>query len=197
MNNEIDARGKACPIPVMMAKKEADRNILKFTISVDNITAVKNLKRFGKNSGYKTTVTGDKSDYTVYFTKNDDQFVISDDILPSAETKGWAVFAGREGIGGGEPELGASLIKMFFYTLAEDDNIPRYILFMNKGVYLPAYNKQIIEQLNILKEKGSEILICGTCLNFYGIKETPDIGTVSNMYDITEALKSVSKVITL
>lgn len=197
MNNEIDARGKNCPIPVMMAKGETDRNVLSFCILVDNVTAVENLKRFGENAGYRITVTDRDADHIVSFLKTETHSSIQNSDHPKKRSGSWAIFAGGEGMGEGEIELGASLIKMFFYTLAEDDDIPCYILFMNSGVKVPVYNEQAIKQLCILEEKGSKILVCGTCLNYYNIGEDLKIGTVSNMYDITEALKSVDKVITL
>ena len=41
--NHIDAKGKACPMPVMMAKKEMDTGCEALSITVDNAIAVQNL----------------------------------------------------------------------------------------------------------------------------------------------------------
>jgi selenium metabolism protein YedF len=86
---------------------------------------------------------------------------------------------------------------MFFYTLTQDENIPSYILFMNDGVKATTNNDQVIEQLITLSEMGAVILVCGTCLNYYNITDKLKVGTVSNMYDIVNAMKAVDKVITL
>ena len=108
------------------------------------------------------------------------------------------VFFNKEGLGNGDAELGMNLAKMAIFTLSESENIPTYVLFMNGGVKLTTgVEPQIIENLNTLIEKGTKVLVCGTCLNFFGIKEDCKVGTVSNMYDILGAMQEVSKVITL
>ncbi|NLP30103.1 MAG: sulfurtransferase-like selenium metabolism protein YedF [Clostridiales bacterium] len=193
MNKIIDARGKNCPIPVIMAKKEIDSNIDFFTLLVDNETAVENLKRLANNSDYETKIVEDNSDFKVEFTRE----ASADRETKKDSDKTWAVFVGREGIGDGDIELGSSLLKMFFYTLTQDENIPSYILFMNDGVKATTNNDQVIEQLITLSEMGAVILVCGTCLNYYNITDKLKIGTVSNMYDIVNAMKAVDKVITL
>lgn len=190
---QVDARGKACPIPVVMAKKETEKGIENFTILVDNQTAMENLKRFGNSSGYKTTVSEKGSDFEIFFAKSED----SCGCTVIENFRDWAVFVGKEGIGDGEPELGTSLMKMFFYTLAQENDIPSYILFMNAGVKVPVENEQVVEQLKVLSEMGTQILVCGTCLNYYKLTDKLQIGNVSNMYDITSAMKTVEKVITL
>lgn len=193
MNKIIDARGKNCPIPVIMAKKEIDSNIDFFTLLVDNETAVENLKRLANNSDYETKIVEDNSDFKVEFTRE----ASTDRETKKDSDKTWAVFVGREGIGDGDIELGSSLLKMFFYTLTQDENIPSYILFMNDGVKATTNNDQVIEQLITLSEMGAVILVCGTCLNYYNITDKLKVGTVSNMYDIVNAMKAVDKVITL
>ena len=85
---------------------------------------------------------------------------------------------------------------MFFYTLTQEKDVPDYILLMNAGVTL-ACNEEISGHLQTLAEMGSEILVCGTCLNYYGLKEEVKVGTVSNMYDIVSCMKKASKVTTL
>ena len=88
-------------------------------------------------------------------------------------------------------------MKMFFYTLSEDNNLPKSILFMNSGVKVATLNEQAIEHLKVLENKGVDILVCGTCLNFYGLENELAVGRISNMYDITNAMKTAAKVITI
>ena len=89
-------------------------------------------------------------------------------------------------------------MKMALYTLAQSDNPPAYVLFMNDGVKLPAGDEQqVIESIQALLDKGTTVLVCGTCLNYYGLSERLKIGTVSNMYDILSAMQRADKVITL
>ena len=108
----------------------------------------------------------------------------------------YSVFVGKEIIGSGSEELGKNLMKMFFYTLSESDDIPKYLLFMNDGVKVPTNNEQAIEHLKELENRGVEILVCGACLNFYNLEEKLEVGKISNMYDITNAMKATDKVIT-
>ena len=115
----------------------------------------------------------------------------------TAKPKNWALFIGKNFIGDGSEELGGSLMTMFFYTLAESNDAPRYILFMNSGVKLVVENDQVVEHLQTLQAKGSEILVCGTCLKFFDLEGNQKIGTVSNMYDISERMHMADKVITL
>ena len=109
----------------------------------------------------------------------------------------WSVFIGKEIIGAGNEELGKSLMKMYFYTISEGDDLPKSVLFMNDGVKVPTLNEQAIEHLMDLEKKGVKILVCGACLDFYGLEENLKVGKVSNMYDITNCMKEASKVITL
>ena len=100
-------------------------------------------------------------------------------------------------MGEGDPELGHSLIKMFFYTLSEKPDLPSAICFMNGGVRLVTENEQTIEHLKVLEQKGVKLIACGTCLNFYGLTDKLQCGTIGNMYDIVETMTKAGKVITV
>ncbi|MEY8359771.1 sulfurtransferase-like selenium metabolism protein YedF [Anaerotruncus colihominis] len=199
MNRIIDAKGKNCPIPVVMAKKEIDGGLTAFTIEVDNATAVENLQRLADSQGFRTTVQSGGGVFSIDFTKAPcEPCAAADAVISQGPSSGkWSVFVGREIIGDGDPELGASLMKMFFYTLTQSADLPASILFMNGGVKLPVHNEQIVEHLRELLTKGVEILVCGTCLNFYHLAEQLQVGTVSNMYEIVERMKQAGKVISL
>ena len=189
----IDAGGKQCPIPVIMAKKQLEAGEQDVEIVVDGPTQVGNLERLGDALGRKATSEpfGDK--FLVKFANGE---TIKGAQVAEADT--YAVFFNTNAIGTNNSELGGNLAKMAIFTLSESDNIPAYVLFMNEGVKLPAGDEpQIIENLNTLIEKGTKVLVCGTCLNFYGIKDDLKVGTVSNMYDILGAMQEVSKVIKL
>ncbi len=58
--NKIDTSGMACPQPVLMTKKELDKNPLGADIIVDNNTAKENVKRFLNNKGYSVSIKEDK-----------------------------------------------------------------------------------------------------------------------------------------
>lgn len=194
MNNFIDALGKACPMPVIMAKKEIDGGNSSFTVAVDNQIAVENLKKLAESQSFQTVVEEKDNNFHVSFSKG--ETTAATEPVKSA-VKNWALFVGKDFIGDGSEELGNSLMKMFFYTLCESNDIPRYILFMNSGVKLAALDEQVVEHLKTLQEKGSEVLVCGTCLKYFEIADQLKTGAISNMYDISERMHLADKVITL
>ena len=193
--NFVDALGKACPMPVIMAKKEIDAGNTAFVVAVDNEVAVENLKRLAESQNYQASVENKDGNFHVTFTG--EGAVVAAEETKDSKPANWALFVGKDFIGDGSEELGNSLMTMFFYTLSESNDPPRYILFMNSGVKLPVENDQVVEHLKTLQDKGSEILVCGTCLKFFNIADSLKIGTVSNMYDISERMHAADKVITL
>ena len=53
----VDARGLACPLPVLKVQQEVKKNNpTTLEVLVDNNAAVQNVTRFANNSGYKVTV---------------------------------------------------------------------------------------------------------------------------------------------
>ncbi|MBR2674683.1 MAG: sulfurtransferase-like selenium metabolism protein YedF [Mogibacterium sp.] len=189
----IDAAGKQCPIPVIMAKKELESGAQDVEIIVDGQTQIDNLTRLGDSLGRAASAEAFGDKFLVKFANGETKQ--GADI---AEANSYAVFFNTDSIGTNEGELGRNLAKMAIFTLSESENIPSYMLFMNEGVkLLTGAEPQIIENLNTLIEKGSKVLVCGTCLNFYGLTEDLKVGTVSNMYDILGAMQEADKVIKL
>ena len=189
----IDAGGKQCPIPVIMAKKELEAGEQDVEIIVDGPTQIGNLERLGDALGRKATSEAFGDKFLVKFANGE---TIKGASVAEADT--YAVFFNTNAIGTNNSELGGNLAKMAIFTLSESERVPSYVLFMNEGVKLPAGDEpQIIDNLKTLIEKGTQVLVCGTCLNFYGIKDDLKVGTVSNMYDILGAMQEVSKVIKL
>lgn len=198
MSKIIDARGKNCPMPVIMAKKEIDGGIKFFTVQVDNKIAVENLKKLANSQGFEVKVNEVDGNFDVKFSNGCEE---CEEILAKVENRkplgDWSIFVNKSIIGVGDEELGQSLITMFFYTILESKDYPRSILFMNDGVKVPTLNKHSIEYLKKLEESGVELLVCGACLDFYGLQEKLSAGKISNMYEIVDSMKTASKVITL
>lgn len=209
MEKKINALGKPCPMPVIMAKKEIEKGEKELAVQVDNRAAVENLKKLAASCGYLSKVKEEEETFVVSLwedceecreileqTENREK----DEKTVSAENSGsrnYVVFIGKEWIGDGDHELGKNLMRMFFYTLTESKELPKAVLFMNGGVKLAVGDEQMISHLEILQKKGVEVLVCGTCLSFFGLLEQLKTGKVSNMYDITEKLQAAGKVITL
>ncbi|MBQ0017844.1 MAG: sulfurtransferase-like selenium metabolism protein YedF [Clostridiales bacterium] len=190
----IDASGKQCPIPVIMAKKELEAGTQDVEIIVDGQIQVDNLTRLGDSLGRAATSEAFENGFLVKFA-NGETKVGAAAVIDNS----YAVFFNTNAIGANNSELGGNLAKMAIFTLSESEQIPSYMLFMNEGVKLVAGDcePQIVENLSTLIEKGTKVLVCGTCLSFYNIKDDLKVGTVSNMYDILGAMQEVSKVIKL
>lgn len=206
MKTTIDAIGNACPMPVIMAKKEIETNHGNFVIIVDNPIAVENLKKLASKMAYRVMVNEDENHFLVSFNSDQPDTMIAQRKSPELErmvdetgmkAPSWVFFMGKEAIGEGNKELGIRLAEMFFYTLTEAVDLPESILLMNAGVKLATLNNQVIGHLKVLKEQGVTILVCGTCLDYYGLSEELAVGEISNIYDITEKLLATSKVVSL
>lgn len=194
----IDATGKACPAPVILARKELAAGCADLTVAVDNEAAVGNLTRLGNSMGLTVESEQREGSFQVHFRGKAMVAAEQPAVGRTAAGCGYAVFIGKDQVGAGEGELGYNLLKMALYTLSQGEAIPASILFMNSGVKLPAgQEQQVIDSLNQLAGKGTEVLVCGTCLNYYGLTEQLKVGQVSNMYDILGRMQAADKVITL
>lgn len=195
---EIDARGKACPLPVVLAKKALDAGETEVLVRVDNAVAVENLRRLAASTG-RTAQSGEEADGFAVTIAGDGVPCACEVIEPAAMERPsgapLVLFIGKDHIGEGDMTLGRNLMRMFFLTLSEGDTVPGSILFMNGGVLLPVEDEQVIEALRSLEQRGAEILVCGTCLSAFQMADRLRIGTVSNMYEIQKRMLEAGRVI--
>lgn len=198
----LDCKGLACPMPVIMTKKELEQESVEAVeVTVDNLTAKENLLKLGKSLGIEGRVSQKQGNYTVVLEKEQNgqsltqegadvvaQDQSSDPVRETAEV----VLITSEFLGKGDDELGKILMKGFLYTLSETMPYPKKVLFLNSAVKLTTENDEAVVNLKKLEEKGTMILSCGTCLDFYHLKDDLKVGVVANMYDIVEGLKSTT-----
>ena len=98
-------------------------------------------------------------------------------------------------MGSGNDELGKVLIKGFIFAVTQLDELPKTMLFYNGGATLTTEGSDSLEDLKSLEAQGVEILTCGTCLDYYGLKDKLAVGSVTNMYSIVETLAGADKII--
>ena len=177
---QIDARGLDCPKPVILTKKalEETDNI---SILVDNEVARDNVRRFGENGGYDVTIL-ENSKGIELFLKNKGNNQEENDRSPVV------ILIKTDVFGDGEKALGALLMKNFLISLLESDDAIENLIFMNKGVMLTTTSEAALPILKDLETKGTRIFSCGTCLDFYELKDQLKIGEITNMYSATELL---------
>lgn len=200
MIREIDAKGLACPKPVILTKKELDSlSGGSVRTTVDNETARENLSKLAKSMGLEYRVEELGGDvFAVTIIKSGDG--LEEDMegttarIPDGE---FVIAIQSDKMGKGDDELGVILMKSFIYTVRETSPHPKAILFYNGAVRLTTKGSAVVDDLKGLQDEGVEIISCGTCLDFFGLKEKLEVGEVSNMYTIYEKMQSASNTITI
>jgi len=204
MKRSIDGRTLPCPQPVIKVKQAFDEGgFRELEILVDNQAAVENITRFAENSGHNIlSVTEDGNISSIIIENLDDEISTTPEIETTEEilrsgNNASNIFINSSTIGTGEQKLGEKLMEAFIYTLTEMDRKPRHILFMNSGVKVTVEGSSSIENLRDLEKSGVELLICGACLDYYGIKDKLEVGKVSNMYEIAAILTGEGNTVTV
>ncbi len=200
MEKKIDCKGMACPLPVVNAKKAAEElkegDIL--AVQVDNEIAVQNLSRFAEHKGFAVSAQKNaENDFTVTMNIGAGAAMLDEEITCEVDhkEKGLIVVLSANVMGKGDEKLGTSLMKAFVFALTKQDKLPETILCYNTGAYLTCEDADTLEDLKLLEAEGVNILTCGTCLDFYGLKEKLAVGSVTNMYDIVERMEKATKVV--
>ncbi len=198
MPKTVDARGLACPQPVILTRvalQEADAVLA----IVDNETARQNVTRMAEKAGYAVQAETRGDGIYLHIGRPAGATAPAPAAAPaSAPAAGPLVLViPSETMGRGDDELGAVLIRGFFHAVGQVAPQPDTIIFFNSGVKLVVEGSPVLEDLRALADQGVELLACGTCLGHYGLKEKVAVGVVSNMYTIAETLLRAGKVVHL
>ena len=191
----IDCRGLACPQPVITTKKALDQ--LKegeMIVIVDNASSCNNVERFLQSQGCTVEIKEEGQDFHLHIqkTKSSRSSELSQD---EKKVQKVVVYINSHLMGVGEEALGAILMRSFLKTLLDMEIKPSRLILINSGVRLATESSEVLETLGKLSEKGIEILSCGTCLDFYGLKEKLKVGKISNMYDIAQSLMEADRLV--
>lgn len=217
----IDAFGETCPKPVIRAMKAlaepgADGSV---RVLVDNTVAVENLKRLAASKqgsaevaevegGWAVTVSGVPAELAGNPQGTDAALAEAGIACPvpgdgdaaapaPAARRQVTVFVGSSTFGQGAEELGRILIKGLVYAFSQADEVPHRIVFFNDGARLTCEGSEMLDDIRELERRGCEVLTCGTCLDFHGIKDRLAVGGVTNLYAISEIALGPDKIVTL
>ena len=199
----IDALGQPCPIPVVKAKKalqELPETGGEVQILVDNTIACENLAKMAAGLGYGYALQQQgESRFSVTLSRGKSAALESEVCcVPAVSTgQGLAVSIGQNTMGKGSDELGTILIKGFVFSLTQLIPPPDAVLLFNSGVHLAVEGANTVEDLRTLADLGTRIRICGTCADYYAVKDSLAVGEVTNMYGIVEELAQAASVINL
>lgn len=193
MSNIVDARGLNCPQPVILTKRVMDKDEADRLVTiVDQTAALENVTKLAQSQGYDVEVEDKEGDYYITMIRSSE---IPADDLDTQENI--AILITSRYFGQGDEELGRILMRSFLYTLTELNGRVNNIIFMNSGVFLSTEGSEVLEILQGLSQEGVEILSCGTCLDFYGLKDKLAVGEITNMYTATDILSRADRSITL
>ena len=196
---EIDARGLACPAPVLQTKaalQEGTPDGLK--VLVDNAASQQNVQRFLESQGFRTVLEQAGADYVV--TGRGDSIPAAQP-QPATEAhddaKKIMVMCTTDRLGFGDDALGLKLMVNFLRTLKEMGDELWRLVFVNNGVKLTIDGSEVLADLKSYESAGLKILVCGTCLDHFNVLEKKQVGETTNMLDIVTAMQLADKVINL
>lgn len=194
---EIDARGLACPEPVIRTKNALEQeNATQVQVVVDNPASQENVQRFLDSQGFATAIEAKGQDYYIMGSRDtvpEFQAVAGED--DGDAPKKIAVVCATDRMGYGDDELGKKLMISFIKTLKEMGDELWRLVFVNNGVKLTIADSQVLEALQEYEKEGLHILVCGTCLTHFGLLDDKQVGETTNMLDIVTAMQLADKVI--
>ena len=203
MISEVDARGLACPEPVLKTKAAVEQpDVSVIRVQVDNDAAVENVSRFLTYQGFQVSVDSFADHSLVEGVREatdgapgaDQEELASDG---DGEKQKIVVLIGSRTFGEGDDVLGQKLMISFLKTLKEMGDDLWRLIFVNGGVHFAIEGAELLPDLVALEEQGITILVCGTCLNHFNILEKKRVGQTTNMLDIVTAMQLADKVITM
>lgn len=196
----VNAMGDNCPIPVIKTKKAMQEITGPETIEVlvDNEIAVQNVTKMAVSSGGNVTSEklGEKEFKVTIQMNGAVAKETGEEAVCTPDCKGdTIVVIASDKMGSGNDELGKVLIKGFIFAVTQLEELPKAMIFYNGGATLTAEGSDSLEDLKSLEAQGVEILTCGTCLNYYGLTDKLEVGSVTNMYTIVEKMAEAGKII--
>ena len=204
---EIDARGLACPAPVLQTKATLqEENPGRVKVVLDNAASQQNVQRFLESQGFQTTLEQNGDDYLVLGTGDSEGVPRAASAeAQSAEAPLTAegdhqkimVMCATDRMGHGDDELGLKLMVNYIRTLNEMGPELWRLVLVNNGVKLAIEGSKVLEDLKGYEAGGLKILVCGTCLDHFDLLERKGVGETTNMLDIVTAMQLADKVINL
>ena len=213
-NRTLDLRGLACPQPVVETRRAllelGDNRESGLTVLVDNPAAAENVSRFVASQGWKVGKRTEEQETITLAIGRDPEPGADNETEQTTETNSrnqpeprsmetpaptGVVYLNSDRMGSGDEKLGKVLIRAFLKTLPELERLPGAIILVNSGVFLATGRSAENDCLKELADAGCEILVCGTCLDFYNLKSELAVGRVSNMFEIASRLAGPEPVI--
>ena len=199
----VDTKGLKCPVPIIETKKALKSSVPgeTFQLLTDSKTSFSNISRFLKDNNISYSVTEKQGTWTFMITNEKGTEIKTEPEeyceipVPEKEKGSYSVVVSSEMMGQGDDELGKKLMRSFFTALSCIDRMPSAIIFYNSGVKLAADGSPVAGIISEIEKKGVEILLCGTCVEYFGLGDKIHTGCISDMYIITEKLSEAGSII--
>jgi len=194
---QVDAKGLACPQPVVLSKNAlTEISEGEVVVYLDSDVSKENVVRMARHVGCSVAVNEkEEGVFEVRITKVPSKEKSKGKAPQPNMAEGEIVYLFDSDFIGTNRELGKVLSNGFLNAIAALPNKKGSVVLISNGVRLATKGSYVLEQLSKLKDSGINILICGTCLDFFKIREKVKVGTVSNALEIMECLTSAAKVI--
>jgi selenium metabolism protein YedF len=198
--HQVDGKGLLCPQPLILTRKALKTCLPGETLRIecDNQTAFQNIMTYLKDQSLVPTGTEAGGIFQIEVINQKQgkgeeagMFGLNPGICSSA----YIVVISSDRMGEGDPQLGAILMKGFLNALHEQPVLPTHLIFYNAGVKLTTGDSGVIASLRELDADGVEIFVCGTCLDFYELKQQLGVGKISNMYTLTEIMAKTGHIV--
>lgn len=216
MTIELNCCGLSCPEPVVRCRKAVeDKNPDALRVLVDNAAASENVCRFLQRKGYTASISHESAALWAVTAAQGPARAEAEGAQAQNAGQGTGHMAGKgasptddaltpgktlvlitgENLGRGDNTLGAKLMENFLATLPELGTSLWRVVLLNGGVKLAAAPGKALDSLKALEAAGTDILVCGTCLSFYGLLEAKEVGETTNMLDVVSSLALADKII--
>ena len=201
-DKNLELRGRACPEPVTETLEllRAEPGPSALTVLVDNDGAAENVRRAAVRSGAEVAVRQDGPDvWQVVIERAGGAHAPTDEqtlapVRPATERRRAAVLICSKRFGEGSDELGRNLMQAFVKTIKEVVPLPGWVLMVNSGIKLACEGSRVIDELRNLVDLGVEVRACGTCLDYFELKDKLRVGVVTNMYEIVTVINQADHV---
>ena len=145
-----------------------------------------NVEKFGKSRGYGVAIRKDGKDFYLTMTPNANP--VTEASCEPMNYGNRVILMTKDYLGEGSEELGRNLMKTFWVCMVEADVKPSKIYFINSSVKMVTKDSVHLENIKKLADAGVEIAACGICLDYFGVKEELGVGSITNMYAITDSI---------
>ncbi len=207
MEKTIDLRGLVCPEPVLRTKKLLDdKSVERVEALVESDINVRNLERLARSLKVSITTKEENGHFKVVLSRDGGGTTAHEHQTPAASKKvsansssesevGTVVFLAKDVFGAGDEDFSRNLLNVFLQTLLDSGHKPRAVLLANTGVKLMSSDSAALKVLNDFKAQGVEVLACGLCVDYYGLKDSIPKEQITNMFAICEFLMAAERVL--